>query len=555
MGFYKLKLPTNTKSRNILIASIFLGIMIVLSFLFESYLSYKQEIRSAEIQSSNLSQVLEEQLLSSFKKIDLVLEDVQDTLQHKDDVHHLTGNIDAFLLEHKKRLAEALTIKVFDKDGNLIGDDMGLNPKVNIADREYFQELKNKRKDTLVISKPLVSKTMGIWVIAFSRPVILNDGRFNGAVVTTVSVDYYQKLFAKVNVGKKGSIALFGNDLTVFNRMPLGRPGIIGSRISPEKRTLNFVNSAKASDIYVTYSVVDGYKKIYSSRKLENYPLFISVGLTLAEQLESWKLRTIIYVITIFISFVTFMYFLVDFLRSIEMLEEQRKLSIQSAKLTALGEMASNIAHEINNPLTVISTMAMITKFPEPENEKEIKFNSNINKIIQTVERIAKIVQSLRTFSRDSYNDPIVPTSVQTILNTVFELCLERLKNNQVNVQVDPFTDVLVNCREYQIVQVLMNLLNNSLDAMEGQNEKNIFIKISMDQKLVRILVQDTGPKIAEDVIEKMMNPFYTTKEMGKGTGLGLSISKGIIENHKGHFYYDKSQPLTTFVIELPRID
>lgn len=554
MSLFKLKLPTNSKSRNILIASIFLGFIIVLSFTFESYLSYKRELHSAEIQASNLSQVLEEQILSSFKKIDLVLEDIQDSFQHKDNVHHLSADINSFLFEHRKRLSEALTIKSFDKEGNLVGDDLGINAKVNIADRDYFQELKKNKIDTLVISKPVISKTMGIWVIAFARPIILADGSFNGAIVATVSVDYYQKVFAKVNVGKKGSIALFGDDFTVFNRMPLGRPGIIGTRIATDSKTLAFLKSGYDSDIFTTYSVVDGYKKIYSSRKLNPYPLFIAVGLTIEEQLTSWTIRTIIYIVTIFISFSTFMYFLVGFLRSLEMLEEQRKQSIQSAKLTALGEMASNIAHEINNPLTVISTLAMITKFPTPVDAREMKFNSNIDKIIQTVERIAKIVQSLRTFARDSYNDPVLPTSVQTILNTVFDLCLERLKNNQIDVRIEPFTDMLINCREYQIVQVLMNLLNNSLDAMEGQKEKKINIKVIGNDKIVKIFVQDSGPKISDEIIEKMMNPFFTTKEMGKGTGLGLSISKGIVENHKGRFYFDKSESQTTFVIELPKI-
>jgi signal transduction histidine kinase len=100
---------------------------------------------------------------------------------------------------------------------------------------------------------------------------------------------------------------------------------------------------------------------------------------------------------------------------------------------------------------------------------------------------------------------------------------------------------------------VALNLLNNAFDAIQSLEEKWIKISFSDIGDWVKIIVTDSGPGIPFDVQMKMMQPFYTTKEIGKGTGLGLSISKGIIERHNGRLYLDNTSPNTQFVIALPK--
>lgn len=543
------------KSRNIILASVVMGLIVVSSFWYESYSSYKREIRSAETQASNLSFILQEHIQASFQKIDLVLEDVQKNLQVNPGLLKNRRELNAYLLYHRVRISEAVTLKVHDQKGDLIGDDRNENPVLNISHRSFYQALKSSNNNELIISQPIYSQNLKKWIVIFNRPLLNKSGHFYGVIGAAIPIDYFQELFSKLNIGEQGSVALFGNDLTIYNRYPLRRAYLISKKLPATPALVSFISSNSDAAINIAKSYVDGYVKIYSQRKLRPYPLFLAVGVTLEEQLATWKLRTVTYSVLILLAFIIFLYFVNDFLKSQDELEEQRQLAMQSAKLTTLGEMASNIAHEINNPLTVISTLAMVTKLPDPQTENEKRLNANIDKIIHTVERIAKIVRSLRTFSRDSYNDPLLPTSVQAVLNSTFELCLQRLKNNNVEVIVEPFEDKLINCREYQIVQVLMNLLNNSLDAMDGIERKFIKIRVEDTGKKIKIWVQDSGPGISNEVIEKMMNPFFTTKEMGKGTGLGLSISKGIIENHKGEFYFDKTQQLTTFIIELPKVE
>jgi len=174
-------------------------------------------------------------------------------------------------------------------------------------------------------------------------------------------------------------------------------------------------------------------------------------------------------------------------------------------------------------------------------------------KAIETAaDRIAKIVKSLRTYSRNAEHDPFEETRISDIINDTFELCKERfsIANIELHAQIDP--SISIRCRPAEISQVLMNLLNNSYDAVASLKSK--WIRIDAHQKDGRVQLQftDSGTGIPEAISEEMMNPFFTTKEVGKGTGLGLSISTGIITTHGGVLAYDKSAPNTTFTIDLP---
>jgi C4-dicarboxylate-specific signal transduction histidine kinase len=214
--------------------------------------------------------------------------------------------------------------------------------------------------------------------------------------------------------------------------------------------------------------------------------------------------------------------------------------------------MASGIAHEINNPLTIISSYARSLKRTNSEKENDPKINEAADKIVITVNRIAKIIKGLRSFARDSFNDAIVPTSIQKVIESTLELCHEKLKDNSIELKINTFIDFEVECREVQITQVLVNLLNNSRDAVDGPDK---WIKIEViDSGIEAVLtISDSGKKISKEVADKIMQPFFTTKEIGKGLGLGLSISKGIVEGHNGKFYLDMDAAHTTFVIKLPK--
>jgi C4-dicarboxylate-specific signal transduction histidine kinase len=235
-------------------------------------------------------------------------------------------------------------------------------------------------------------------------------------------------------------------------------------------------------------------------------------------------------------------------------LDQERAKAVANSKMASLGEMASGVAHEINNPLTIILNRAnqLKSRLCSQDFEKEWAIGELV-KIENTVERIAKIIRGLRAFSRNADNDPMIHCEVNSIIDETLELCLEKFKRYGVDFRVQGSDRVFtLNCRPSQISQVLLNLFNNSFDAIVNTNDPWIELNVSARKGVIRLRVTDSGHGIPSQIADRMMDPFFSTKEVGRGTGLGLSISKGIIEEHGGRLWFDREFANTSFVVEIP---
>lgn len=237
-------------------------------------------------------------------------------------------------------------------------------------------------------------------------------------------------------------------------------------------------------------------------------------------------------------------------------LQDQRLKAINSARLVALGEVSAGIAHEINNPLTVIdgkvrSLKHLLTKNDQAQDE----FCEGLSTIQRMSERIAKIVKSMKSLSRDTTLEEFSIVRVGQLISDVKELFQTKLKYHNIDFNVSVENEELhIKCKEIQLSQVLLNLINNAYDAIIDlpEEKKWIMLKIFSEDGFLKFIIQDSGNGISKEVAEKIFQPFFTTKDVGKGTGLGLSISFNIIKAHGGHFYYDTSSPHTQFVFTIP---
>lgn len=246
-----------------------------------------------------------------------------------------------------------------------------------------------------------------------------------------------------------------------------------------------------------------------------------------------------------------------DFIISQNIIKLQESKIVESSKMASLGEMASSIAHEINNPLAIISAKAQQLEkiFHQSQNfDDKFKALEHTGKIRDTVDRIAKIIKGLRQFARDGEHDPMRTSSLAAIIEDTLSLCKEKFRSGGVEVTLNLEYRGEILCRDTQITQVLLNLLNNSFDAINESKIKWIDISTTLTTEGIEISVTDSGLGIPKEIQSKILDPFFTTKEVGKGTGLGLSISKGIIDSHKGILRVDDKCINTRFVILIPRI-
>ena len=235
--------------------------------------------------------------------------------------------------------------------------------------------------------------------------------------------------------------------------------------------------------------------------------------------------------------------------------ETEKARNVHQARMAALGEMASGIAHEINNPLQIIIGVGgeIIKRVPDIENHKEHLKKSG-EMLERAGERIAKIVQGLKTFSRDGSNDQVERVQLSTIINDTVDFAQANFKKRNAKLEVEPFDKMIeAECRSVQISQVIVNLCSNALDAIEPLAEKWVKVSVKDLGNEVEVSVTDSGNGIPPEIVAKMMNPFFTTKGVGKGTGLGLSISTGILKSHHGTLGYDENSKNTRFYIRWPK--
>ncbi len=231
--------------------------------------------------------------------------------------------------------------------------------------------------------------------------------------------------------------------------------------------------------------------------------------------------------------------------------EEQ---ATQASKMSALGEISSAIAHEITNPLTILSgytSMLQNALSGPPLNIENIKMM--LDKIVGTVLRMSRIISGLRTYARNAEADPMQLKPLREIVDDTLSLCQAKLKSHDIQLLIDgPIDDLTITCRPVQISQILLNLINNAYDAVEHLDERWIKVSVIMHHDRLQLSIENSGPPIPTEVRKRMFHLFFTTKGAGKGTGLGLSISKGIAEDHGGSLKLDEQAQHPRFTLTIP---
>jgi two-component system NtrC family sensor kinase len=241
--------------------------------------------------------------------------------------------------------------------------------------------------------------------------------------------------------------------------------------------------------------------------------------------------------------------------------ELERERALRTQRIEVLARLSGELAHEIKNPLAIIHARASDLAEMAAETEGGAMPVEMVAKtctsIVKTSDRAIRILRGLQALAREGARDPMQKADLATIVEQSVELVQRRYDTHGIGLEARVAAGLpAIECREVQVGQVLMNLLNNAFDAIESSSvtERWVRVEVSSDAEagVVMLDVIDSGPGVAPEAKEHLMETFFTTKAVGAGIGIGLSVSRAIAEDHGGTLRLVDCGGHTCFKLTLP---
>jgi histidine kinase len=393
------------------------------------------------------------------------------------------------------------------------------------------------------------------WIV-YSSPILDNDGRVTAAMEISLDITERKLLEVELEKSEQKYHAIFSNiPNPVFVLDPVTLDILDGNNSihtvygHPPERLVG----TSFMDLFLDEEREQYAAELTAVKELNQIPhrhasgrrLYVNIRVSPSEYAE----RQVLLVTTSDIT---------------QRLETEQQL-IQASKMATLGEMATGVAHELNQPLSVIKTASSFSlkKVGQGALPDMPVMADLLEKIDRNVDRATRIINHMRQFARKSDLE-LVSMSVNAVMESAFEIFSQQLRVRGIEVQWDLAPDLpMVLADPGRLEQVYINLLLNARDAIEerehqgagGPIDKAICLRSALSADRVLTEVCDTGVGIAPELLNKVFEPFFTTKEVGKGTGLGLSISYGFIQDCGGTINAlprSDGRPGTCFTIALP---
>ena len=290
----------------------------------------------------------------------------------------------------------------------------------------------------------------------------------------------------------------------------------------------------------IVFWIISFYKFDQFLDPLKNLPNFINLF---------YVFLTLVIIYTYLISY---LYVLLNEELQKEVIK-QRDLLVESAKFQSLGQMASNLAHDINNPLfTIQGKLHQMRNLLSRDQLDLDKCDQIVENVENTILKLSLMVKGITTFAREGRGDHMISIGVAELIEGNLALAIDRIKNLGIELEMQIHPSAVIICYPSFISQVILNLINNAIDAIESSQIKKILVQAFVENEWIYIIIKDSGPGIPKEFEKKVFEKFFTTKTIGKGTGLGLSISKGLVEVHNGDLKYQRVDNYTQFIVRLP---
>lgn len=498
------------------------GLMIVLVLLVDAALLWEARraaLDEAHAAAGNLAGLLAEETGTAFKTTSLALHAAKLRLERENPVQD-DPDFRSFLTMMNEKLNYVRALFVIGADGYIAHDtDYPHTPRVSLADRSYFSELRDDHRRSLYIGGPLLSRSVSRWFVPVALRIEGVDGRFAGVVVAAVEPLFFEHTYSRLHLNQHDAIALFHANSTLVARVP-PRTDLYGKQL--EEFQLFTAQLPRAPrGVYEVPSALTGRASIIGYEKLTAFPLIVTAVVDRSEALAGWHLLFWVIVLAslTIIALVLLLYTTLERRRLERQVASQKTLMRE--KLEAVGFMTSSVAHDFRNLLAAFRAAVNLLRKRGPD-------ETVLAELEEAVDRGNRLTSDLLQFAKDQDVERRTLDPSEQIERLV--TLLRQTTGFGIRLRLDLAPDVgAVNVSPALFDASIVNLAVNASHAMPDGGELristcNAFVAddpVLPRGNYVRVGVADTGHGIAPDALGEIFEPFVTSKGH-QGTGLGL---------------------------------
>ncbi|MBV8784237.1 MAG: response regulator [Gammaproteobacteria bacterium] len=521
--------------------------------IFEAVQDRRAALRAAQRQHENIAGALAEQAARALQATDLILGQAILLDPDAPGASVSREQVPDLLRRHMSGVPQVRNLFLFDP-----GRDLHLSSahvSLDLSDRTYFIVQREDPRRGLFISEPFRSRLSGDPTFVLSRR--LPGAGFRGVAGAAVDVDYIRRFYRALDLGPGSVIELLRADGT-----PLVARDSLALPADPRRwaPTLAALGLAEARSLVVELPELG--RSVLSLRRVAGYPVLMAVGRSEHAILSDWRERTWMSVARNCLITALAALLLIAFLRQLRRHERMTAQLHQSQKLEALGTFAGGIAHDFNNVLAAVLGYGELAAEQAAPASTQRRYLDNI---LTAANRARELVARILTFSRPGMSTA-APLRLGELLQEVEELTRASLPPEVLLEAQLPDEPLVVSGDRAQLHQLFTNLLNNAVQAVGHRGRVTVSAgpidaEISRDCSVgrlrrgayARVTVRDTGQGMSPQQVERIFDPFYTTKAPGKGTGLGLSMVHGIVLDHSAALDVESQEGRgTAFTVYLP---
>jgi len=526
--------------------------------------SYRQYQDRAAVASKNTDRLVSQSVAEDIDRIDLGLEVVIDEISRlrAEGQKNPAAHIETFLTRMKQRMPMAESVRILDAQGNLIAGAGGVPPGVNNGDRDYFIQLRGNPPAGLTISKPIVGRVDGKWVLVFARRIDPVDGGFGGIVYMPVSIEWFEHKFEQLNVGAHGAVVMRGDasrDFDLLSRFP--HAGYVGqTTVSDTFRAT--ITAHPQGGTYRAIAGADGIERTFSYQPIAGYPLITLVGLGTEDYVGDWR-REALKMAAMLAGFSVVTAFggwrmlqawkereqrneeLRQHKEHLEEVVEERtaslKVAVQQAQASSQAKSVflASMSHELRTPLNAILGFSEVLRNEAGLSSEQRQTLDLINRSGGHLLNLINDVLDMAKIEAGSASVENLPFDLGAMTRDVTDLMRGRAEEKGVEMLLDQTSAFprVVRGDATKLRQVLINVVGNAVKFTDqGSVALRLTAHSTAPQRLLLVFeVRDTGPGIAAEDLEHIFEPFVqgsrsTPQILQQGTGLGLTITRQNVE-------------------------